>query len=351
MNTRFLYQLFTSGFETNEHLLVRRLILLNAFLIIGITTFVTFALLNAFISRDLSVALLDTAAAALFLGSFIDLRRSQNIRRAVFIASLTLSLFMIFFVSVNQNKNFGMIWTIFVPIFVISLYGHTKGLIISTLYYLVIFSLAYRGLDLWGGTVWDAVALTRFVIASCVLVFVVFITEYAFDKLQTELNELSITDALTQLFNRRKMDEIISGEIEKVKRYETGLSLVILDIDDFKQINDTYGHPVGDEVLQELSKLLRQGIRHVDAVGRWGGEEFVIVLPRTSQNEATKIMERLAETIRTHDFPVIDKLCCSFGICTVTGTDFEKRHLITCADDALYRAKNGGKDRVVSVSL
>ena len=62
-------------------------------------------------------------------------------------------------------------------------------------------------------------------------------------------------------------------------------------------------------------------------------------------------MERLAETIRTHDFPVIDKLCCSFGICTVTGTDFEKRHLITCADDALYKAKNGGKDRVVSRSL
>ena len=349
--TSLLYRIFTSGFESKEHLLIRRLILLNAFLIIGIFTFSTFAFMNGFISHDFRVALLDVVTAAIFTGTFVDLRRSQKIQRAIFIGSLSLALFMIFFVSVNQNQNFGMIWTIFVPIFVISLYGHAKGLAISAAYYLVIFALAYDGLSHWDHTEWDTIALTRFVIASGVLVFVVFITEYAFDTLQRELNELSITDALTRLFNRRKMDEIITAEIAKTKRYRSALSLVILDIDDFKAINDTYGHMVGDEVLVALAGLLKNGLREVDSVGRWGGEEFVIVLPQTTLDEAAQSMERLRHTIGHYRFEGIKALSCSFGICNATHMDIHKRELITCADDALYKAKRSGKNRIVATQF
>ena len=344
----FLYKLFTSGIESSEHLLIRRLILLNAFLLIGVFTFSTFTMMNTFVSHSYGIALLDASAAAIFAATFIDLRYSKKIRRAIFIASTALSLFMVLFVSVNQNQNFGMIWTIFVPIFVISLYGHSRGLLISAVYYLVIFSLAYDGLSDWQQTQWDTVALSRFVIASCVLVFVVFITEYAFDKLQRELNELSVTDPLTKLFNRRKIDAIITAEIAEARRYDTELSLAILDVDDFKAINDTFGHPVGDEVLIELAELLRRRVREVDAVGRWGGEEFVIVLPKTSLEEARRSMERLRERISSHRFGTVEGLSCSFGVCNAARETLDKQHLITCADDALYEAKRAGKDRVVT---
>ncbi len=350
--SRLLYRLFTSGFETGEQLLIRRLILLNAFLIIGSFAFSTFTLVNLFVNGNTAVALLDAAAAALFVGSFIDLRRNKRIGRTIFIGSTTLILFMLFFVALNHNRDFGMIWTIFVPIFVISLYGYRTGLLIALLYYFALSILAINGLETWRDDGWNRVAVIRFIVASGVLVFVVFITEYAFDKLQRTLNALSVTDPLTQLFNRRKIDDVLNMEIDEGTRYGTSLSLAILDIDNFKAVNDTHGHIVGDAVLCEVAGILRRNVRRVDTAGRWGGEEFLVILPKTSAEEAAKSIERLAEAIREHEFPGVGRLSCSFGLCsTVPGVDFNKRRFVTCADNALYSAKKGGRDRIVACSV
>jgi diguanylate cyclase (GGDEF)-like protein len=346
----FYYDLFTSGYRTQKHLLIRRLILLNAFLIIGSIAFILFFILNLIVSEAHGIALLDLIAATLFVIALFDLRRRHREQQTIAFTTIVLSSFMLIFTEINQNQHFGLIWTIFVPIFVICLYGHNKGLRIVGVYYLLLFTIGYLGLDHWSNSDWTAIALSRFVIASAVLVFVVYMTEYAFDKLQNDLNLLSTTDPLTRLFNRRRIHEILDGEINRLQRYGTPLVLVIVDIDDFKTINDTFGHAAGDTVLLHYGALLQQSVREVDTVGRWGGEEFIILFPGTTLDEALFSLERIRQTLRSTVFEPVGCVKSSFGLC-VAETDAAAHDLLSCADRALYDAKSSGKDTIRTRSL
>ena len=165
------------------------------------------------------------------------------------------------------------------------------------------------------------------------------------------LEELATTDALTRLLNRRAMLERLSAEVDRARRYKSQISLLMLDLDYFKKINDTHGHLVGDAILRQLASLLSSSMRTVDIVARYGGEEFVMILPETATDGATVFAERLRERIREHPFEVDANrtfhLTCSVGVATfpsprVTSTD----DLFARADEALYRAKSGGRNTV-----
>jgi len=162
-----------------------------------------------------------------------------------------------------------------------------------------------------------------------------------------KIEELAQQDPLTKLSNRLKLDRVVSKEIERIKRYQVDLSIILLDIDHFKKINDTYGHLVGDKTLIELSKVLIERTRNTDTVGRWGGEEFLIVCPETNLDEALKLAEDLRQSISEYIFPEINNCTCSFGISTFKGKD-NYETLLKSADEALYKAKASGRNQVRS---
>lgn len=164
-------------------------------------------------------------------------------------------------------------------------------------------------------------------------------------KRTIQLEKISITDRLTGLFNRHKIDDVLENEIKRSNRFNHSFSLILIDIDDFKLINDTYGHQIGDEVLMEISNLLSSSVRTIDITGRWGGEEFLIITPGTELKGALFLAENIRLKIERHIFPNTDSLTTSFGVSTYKQGDTINQ-LISRADIALYTAKDNGKNQV-----
>lgn len=165
------------------------------------------------------------------------------------------------------------------------------------------------------------------------------------------LKERSSTDPLTGLLNRSRIHEIFAYEQQRFLRYKENLSMILIDLDNFKVINDTYGHNVGDNYLREIARMLSGFFRASDTIGRWGGEEFIVLLPQTSLDEAKGIALKLRERIKAIDCPRIGLQTASFGVAAFLEED-SLYSLIERADQALYTAKTNGKDRVeVSVSI
>jgi two-component system cell cycle response regulator len=165
--------------------------------------------------------------------------------------------------------------------------------------------------------------------------------------------ELAVTDALTGLYNRRYMESHLGTLVNYAAHRGKAISLLVIDIDFFKAVNDTHGHDVGDQVLKEFSRRIRKNIRGIDMACRLGGEEFVLVMPETNMAEAYVIGERLRVAISGQDFSVADiaetlTITVSIGIAALEGADDSADALLKRADKALYRAKRDGRNRVVS---
>lgn len=163
----------------------------------------------------------------------------------------------------------------------------------------------------------------------------------------TKLNELATQDVLTQVANRFQFDKVLDHSITLSQRYGRALSMMLIDIDHFKEVNDTYGHLTGDEVLKKLAHILTKGIRKSDVVARWGGEEFVILLPDSELSAAVKLAETLRVKISESDFKPIIQVTCSIGVVQwnegESSDPFLKR-----VDEKLYLAKESGRNCVIS---
>ena len=164
-------------------------------------------------------------------------------------------------------------------------------------------------------------------------------------KAEEELVELANIDALTSIPNRRKFDDALQYEMGRDKRYHNKLSLIFCDLDHFKRVNDTHGHKIGDEILKEFTRLISANIRNTDIFARWGGEEFVLLLPDTNIETATLTAEKLLIEIERHPFPYVGRMTASFGVTELLEEDSETS-FIKRADDALYRAKDRGRNRI-----
>lgn len=159
------------------------------------------------------------------------------------------------------------------------------------------------------------------------------------------IEEISITDQLTKIYNRYKLDEMFGEEIQNAINHDTPLSIIIIDIDKFKSVNDTYGHLVGDLVLIEIATLIKNNVRKQDIFGRWGGEEFLILLPNTSLEDAISLGENLREIIEHHQFPTVHHKTASFGVATMSNNETID-DIVRRADKALYIAKESGRNQV-----
>ena len=162
-----------------------------------------------------------------------------------------------------------------------------------------------------------------------------------------QLEKISITDSLTKIPNRRYLDENYEIELNRAKRYENLFSIIILDIDLFKDVNDAYGHQVGDDILVKVAKLLKENIRSTDILGRWGGEEFLIISPETDIEEAKNLALKLKDKIEYFDFPIVRSITCSFGLSQYIQKN-EDDDTFKRADKALYKAKKSDRNRVIT---
>ena len=162
---------------------------------------------------------------------------------------------------------------------------------------------------------------------------------------EDELYLLATTDSLTGIANRREFSTILAREVELAKRYGTPVSLAMYDLDYFKLVNDTFGHDAGDHVLQAVTSLVKENIRAPDIVARWGGEEFMLLMPQSDMGAASNVAEKLRLAIAEHDFDKVGKLTVSFGVTAFESGD-DKNSLLKRVDDALYRAKEHGRNRV-----
>lgn len=162
-----------------------------------------------------------------------------------------------------------------------------------------------------------------------------------------QLRDLSTIDKLTGLYNRLKLEELLERDAEQFRRYQQTFSVILIDVDLFKEVNDTFGHLEGDRVLAEIAGLLLSCTRKSDAVGRWGGEEFLVLCTNTNQAEATKLAEKLRQRVRNADLGLGRAKTISLGVAEIS-QDQPLGNLLSMADDALYAAKHGGRDRIAT---
>lgn len=335
----------------------RKLVLLNVYLYIITITLLVFAALHLFILNNgqVNIALIDLAGALATAFAIWDLRVNHNQKRAALIGTLCLFIFFLAFFQANQNQSFGLVWSLFFPIFAIGINERKTGLFFSAAFYAILFYLAYQGLGVWQQGDWDSTSLMRLIVAAALITFVAYVIEITLlnaesleRKAQNKLQKLSLIDDLTQVANRRKINEVLQIEMERANRHHTKLSIVLFDIDNFKKVNDQYGHLVGDEVLKKLARLVKDTVRKTDCIGRWGGEEFFLVLPEESAESATLLCEKLRDEIEHTTFSSLqESMTCSFGVAEYYPGMASIEQFVQNADKALYKAKETGKNRVV----
>ncbi len=170
-------------------------------------------------------------------------------------------------------------------------------------------------------------------------------------RIREVMHNLASTDGLTGLWNHRRMHDLLREEMKRSMRYHRALSVLMLDVDSFKTFNDTYGHPQGDHLLRGIADILRTNVRAVDHVGRYGGEEFLAILPETSKDDACRMAERIRTAVEELAFIVVDgheiRRTVSVGVASYPEDALSPSDLVQRADDALYRAKRAGKNRVL----
>ena len=207
---------------------------------------------------------------------------------------------------------------------------------------------AKRGAFLLSSCGWDICSLTIIILIFCSLIVKNINKLQRIQFIDTQaLERLSSTDALTGALNRRKYDQDLEKEITRAQRYQLPLSGIMLDLDNFKRINDEYGHLAGDKILVRLCSYIRTLIRKIDQIYRWGGEEFIIILPNTRLKAAEQLANRIQNFLQKADFSPASEVACSFGV--TSWNEYEIADSFTNRlDQLLYQAKRKGKGCIVS---
>ncbi len=366
IKNRIVAKILTADIIYEEHSAsYRRLILLNAFLYITVLVLTFFAFYNFLTLNNYLVAVVDTLAAANAFYVLYHLHKFKELERAISLSMLNLFVFFLSFVYINQNHDLGLIWTIFFPLFAILLNGRRKGVFLAIVFYLILFYFAYQGIGVWQDGKWSMASFLRLFVASTVLTYIIYFMEYSQEIAEeslavtrekeadsmAELEKLSITDPLTHLYNRRHFHEMFTRQFQMARHHHFHFALFILDIDFFKQYNDTYGHQKGDEALCMVADCLKQYMRRSDDfIFRLGGEEFSGICVGGDKEKIVDQISSLCELIASLQIEhkgseISEYLSASIGaklISEFDDYDFDK--LYKEADDALYRAKRDSRN-------
>jgi diguanylate cyclase len=205
--------------------------------------------------------------------------------------------------------------------------------------------------DITAGDIGASLDLMKFYLANVVYIALLFAVaalrqQYARTVTQAEtMAQLAYTDAVTGMSNRMHLNGLLAKELERARRFKREFSVILFDLDHFKNVNDTHGHDAGDDVLRETARTVREHLRPSDELGRWGGDEFLILTPESDAASSRQLAERLRQVVAGHAAHASDPITASFGVATYReGEDAEG--LVKLADEALYRAKRAGRNRV-----
>ncbi len=340
----------------------RKRILLKTCLYITFIMLFFFSTLHAFIYQSISNSafILELFTSLVALYAIMSLERNpspDNINKIAQFATLAFAAFLLLFVHLNQNQHFSLIWVFFFPIFAITINGSKVGLRYTLLFLATLLILAYNGIGHWQEGLWTELAFIRLAAALSILTFIIYINEVSLANSRQQakqvldaLQTLSTVDELTKISNRRNINSALSKAIQNAERYETPLSLTLFDIDNFKRVNDQFGHLIGDKILYEMVQETKKIIRATDEFGRWGGEEFLIVLPHETIESATQFCEKIRASIEKMAFSECSvQVTCSFGVAQLQ-KGMTAEQLIDQADQSLYIAKTSGKNQVKAFS-
>ncbi|MGM0533891.1 MAG: GGDEF domain-containing protein [Campylobacterota bacterium] len=347
---------------------LQRKVLLNALLVIVMVVIAVFVVYDYFFTSNTVFVLIESLTLLSFGFAFVSLRYYDNYDSAVTLSVITLFLFTFFFVSVNNSRDFGLIWCVFFPIFAVFTMGHRAGMPLVALFYGIFLFLAYKGIGSWQAGQWNELAFFRFAVALSILIYVTYVIELSqetvykkvknlMDKEQRhmrELEKLSVTDGMTSLYNKRFFNQVLQREFYRARRHNLYFGFCILDVDFFKQYNDRYGHEKGDSVLVAIAELMQNHLRrHEDFVFRLGGEEFGAIVKSDSKEKIAEHIRALKSSVEAMHIEhagnrVSPFVSVSIGLLLTNTFDEATLHsLYASADKALYEAKESGRNQVV----
>ncbi|MBU2977438.1 sensor domain-containing diguanylate cyclase [Alteromonas sp. C1M14] len=340
--------------ETN-----RRILVMNLFSLVGFSITLILGLSAMAAAAWLLGASLLVASFLFMLSGQIQAHYRNKYGQVIAIYVLTSCLMMLetFLIVTGGVNNTGPLWIYILPPVAMFFGGFKRGIIIMTCFTLLIAIILLFPNDALLFTEYDHAFKTRLIYSFITVSFLSAFYEYSRQRtykmmrtISEQFEQQALHDPLTNLPNRRGINQLLVHELKRHQRSGKPMTLVIADVDHFKQINDTYGHAHGDIVLERTSSLLRQNIRQQDMVSRWGGEEFLIILPETTESDGVYLANKLRVTLSKTSFWLNDvevTITASFGVCEIN-ENVSLDQALTLADNALYEAKHLGRNTVVS---
>ncbi len=320
---------------------------IKSFLLISAVAIFIYTILH-YINQDIDFYLPFYLFSSLgLIGGYFYYKRTKDYTKTLIIFFISVSILAFYVFLLGGVGKVGFIWSILLIVLAYFLlpikyanrfvFFYTSLIVFSILLYLKgVINLPY-----------DKSALITIIMSIVITVYVAnTIIQETLENLQN-LAKLANFDTLTLVYNRRKTFQILNDELDRAKRYKRPLSVLMIDIDNFKKLNDNYGHQFGDRILKEFANLLKSIVRKTDIVGRTGGEEFLVILPETDLEGAKKVAEKIREAVEKNF-----KGCCSIDITVSIGATQVREPICSIdnilyeADMAMYKAKREGKNRV-----
>ncbi|GHE89152.1 GGDEF domain-containing protein [Thalassotalea profundi] len=327
-----------------------------SFIAMAVTAIVVFIILITANFRTYPILLTATLTFAL-IGMSVALFlyfKTKDLTKTTLISSIVILILVFLLTYTGGNENTALYWLMFSPLAAYSIFGIYFGSILTLSLVSYILFLLY-GPDI-GQTIYGATEKSRFFASYCVVILFAFINEFFRDKSFATINSISLeqrkkanSDSLSGLPNRRFIDSFLLPKITTKQENFLPMSLIMADIDEFKIINDTYGHDIGDAAIIHVAQLFKNQIRNSDVVARYGGEEFLIFLPKATHIKALEVAEKIRCSLTNSPLTInkqIISFTCSFGVAEVNDiVPFDQA--LKQADEKLYQAKNSGKNKVV----
>lgn len=356
---KFVYNYLNTGVvQTNNPESNQQIFVANLFSFIGYS--ITFLMgVSAFIRHDRLLGAVLLIACLLFFSSHLILRSKRITNPYKFssnIVTSSLMLLMVYLVYTGGVNGTGPLWIYIVPPVALFFGGMRKGTRNIGLFVLVISVLMFYPNDEWLGTSYTYAFKSRliysFLTVSCLFAFYEYVRQNSFHRIQQmsqKFERQAMRDPLSGLLNRRGMQEKLQQEFDRSQRYKNNLTVMMCDIDHFKIVNDQYGHDKGDEIIKGLGEIFKSGLRKQDSLARWGGEEYLFLLPETNGMQAMQLAEKLRSKIEETLYKQDNKtfsVTVSIGLHQIVSSDTINQ-AITKADTNLFKAKDQGRNRCI----
>lgn len=293
----------------------------------------------------------ELVCALTLLGTLLFLRRTKKTDLTAILTTIQCGIILLLLMPMSQGLNLVGAWLLIFPVVAFLLLGHRRGMVAIVFFLIGFGCMAYIHSGDWLAIEYRFLAWTNLAGVGILISLFASHSERARAETASAMEVLANKDALTELANRRFFLEQFETEVERSVRHNHHLSLLVLDVDHFKQINDHYGHEAGDWALVQVAQTARRILRKQDVIGRLGGEEFGVLLPETDIADARAVAEKLRLAVEQTPIQYGDEtfsLTVSIGVAEMIGQKKEDAALFATADLRLYEAKRNGRNRVVS---